>query len=163
MTGNLRRFEFSNNLNFFRPLSFVDGSAFKGLMQYIEPNLKNYGRKAISSLIKSQYDEKVLYQDIFCVHILCLYVPAHLNIKVAEIRNELNLCEPGSISITVDGWVSQSNDGYLTVTAHFINKKWNLVDLNLSTCGFEDRHTGENIKEAIKEVCNRNHSRYITY
>lgn len=72
--------------------------------------------------------------------------------KVAVIRKELKACEAGSISITVDGWVSQLNDGYLTVTAHFINKKWNLIDLNLATCGFEDRHTGENIKDAIKEV-----------
>lgn len=72
---------------------------------------------------------------------------------MAEIRVELKSCDAGSISITVDGWVSQSNDGYLTVTAHFINKKWNLVDLNLATCGFDGRHTGENIKAAIIEVC----------
>uniref|UniRef100_A0A915KL55 DUF659 domain-containing protein n=1 Tax=Romanomermis culicivorax TaxID=13658 RepID=A0A915KL55_ROMCU len=112
-----------------RPLSFTDGSAFKALMDAVEPNLKNYGRKAISNLIKSQYNEKVV-----------------------EIREKLKSCDPCSISITVDGWVSQSNDAYLTITAHFIDKKWNLVDLNLATCGFEDRHTGENIKEAIKEI-----------
>ncbi|CAG8724028.1 5206_t:CDS:2 [Dentiscutata erythropus] len=57
------------------------------------------------------------------------------------------------ISLTCDMWTSLQQLGYLAITAHFLDKKWNLVSLLIS---FElllpYSHTGANIRNCIKTV-----------
>ena len=56
----------------------------------------------------------------------------------------------GKISLTCDAWTSLQQLGYLSVTAHFINKDWNLVSILLSFPLIPYPHTGINIANCIK-------------
>lgn len=115
-----------------RPLSVVDGRAFVDLLHTVEPNLKNFGRKAISNLLEQQYEvekEKV---------------------KILIGNSELKF----GIATTADGWTSSTNQSYMTVTAHFIGNDWKLEYKNLCTKEMSGRHTAENIKEVIEATCN---------
>ena len=56
----------------------------------------------------------------------------------------------GKISLTCDAWISLQQLGYLSVTAHFINKDWNLVSILLSFPLILYPHTGVNIANYIK-------------
>ena len=55
----------------------------------------------------------------------------------------MSSCE--SAALTTDTWTSNVNDSYLTVTAHFINKSWELCTRVLFTSEMPEHHTGANI------------------
>lgn len=41
-------------------------------------------------------------------------------------------------------------ESFITVTAHFIDKAWKLVTVNLVTAPFEEKHTAENLLTFLK-------------
>ena len=53
------------------------------------------------------------------------------------------------IALTTDLWTSRSVESYLTITAHYINSKWELESKVLQTREKKERHTGENIAETL--------------
>ena len=59
---------------------------------------------------------------------------------------------PGSISLTADIWSSCAKQSYLGVTAYFIDSDWTMQHILLDVLPFGHPHTGEAIKEAIKDI-----------
>ena len=55
-----------------------------------------------------------------------------------------------SLAITHDGWTSCATESYDTVTAHYINKDWELRSAVLQTSKVEGCHTGEHIAERLQ-------------
>ncbi|CAB4378044.1 unnamed protein product [Rhizophagus irregularis] len=56
---------------------------------------------------------------------------------------------PGKVSFTMDCWTSPSTKSFLSITAHFINKEWNLQNIIIDFIQTQDSHTGSNIKDAF--------------
>jgi hypothetical protein len=56
---------------------------------------------------------------------------------------------PGKISFTIDCWTSPSVKSFLAITAHFINKDWELQHTLLDFIEMFDSHTAQNLKEAF--------------
>ena len=54
------------------------------------------------------------------------------------------------VSLTTDIWTSQTQQAYLTVTAHFITEKWKMESKVFQTRGMPERQTGVNISERLK-------------
>lgn len=65
--------------------------------------------------------------------------------KVEEILKNL----PGKISFTTDCWTSPSTKSFLSLTAHFINKEWELKNIIIDFIQMQDSHTGSNIMNAF--------------
>jgi hypothetical protein len=65
--------------------------------------------------------------------------------KIQNILSNL----PGKISFTIDCWTSPSVKSFLAITAHFINKDWELQHTLLDFIEMFDSHTAQNLKEAF--------------
>ena len=66
-------------------------------------------------------------------------------VKMETILKDL----PGKISFTTDRWISSSTKSFLLLTAHFINKEWELQNIIIDFIQMQDSHTGVNIKDAF--------------
>ena len=65
-----------------------------------------------------------------------------------KIKNVLmNL--PGKISFTTDCWTSPSSKSFMSITAHFITKDWDLQHILLDFIEMYDSHTGQNLKNTF--------------
>ena len=56
------------------------------------------------------------------------------------------------VALTTDGWTSRASQGFITVTAQFIDPDWQLKNYTLQTRVLEESHTGINIGEDLKEA-----------
>jgi len=65
--------------------------------------------------------------------------------KIKKILEET----PGKISFTTDIWTSPSTKSFVSLTAHFIDKKWKLRSLIVDFSQLFGQHTGQNIKNAF--------------
>ncbi|KAH9712218.1 BED-type domain-containing protein [Citrus sinensis] len=70
------------------------------------------------------------------------------NRKKIKIRSMLEEA-PSRICLTTDLWTSITTDGYLCLTAHFIDKGWNLQKKVLNFCEMPTPHTGVALAEKI--------------
>ena len=73
---------------------------------------------------------------------------------------------PGRVSFTSDLWTSVKREGYMCVTAHYIDRNWKLNSKILTFCALPPPHTGMNVAlqllESLKEWgiekrCSRSH------
>ena len=55
------------------------------------------------------------------------------------------------LGMMTDMWTSQSNDGYISLTTHFIDDEFIMRHRNLVTCNFPGRHPAINIADILKE------------
>ena len=55
----------------------------------------------------------------------------------------------GKISFTTDCWTSPSMKSFMSITAHFINEKWELKHILLDFIEMYDTHTSQNIKNTF--------------
>ncbi|KAK6168667.1 hypothetical protein SNE40_019858 [Patella caerulea] len=53
---------------------------------------------------------------------------------------------------TTDLWSSRTMGPYMSYTAHFIDRDWNLAPKHLQTVFFPDDHTGENLAAGLKDT-----------
>jgi hypothetical protein len=106
------------------PLSFVDGTGFKQLMQFVEPEYHVPSRMTITRQLEARYDE--------CAK---------------KIKDKLS--NVAHVSITTDGWTSNTTESYVTVTCHFI-EQWQLHSVVLQTRAVNDRHTAANLADLMK-------------
>lgn len=65
--------------------------------------------------------------------------------KVQKILSNI----PGKISFTIDCWTSPSAKSFLSITAHYINKDWELQHILLDFIEMFDSHTGQHLKETF--------------
>ncbi|XP_042514460.1 zinc finger BED domain-containing protein RICESLEEPER 2-like [Macadamia integrifolia] len=73
------------------------------------------------------------------------------NLESIRIRNLLNSFS-GRISLTSDLWTSITNDGYIALTAHYIDKDWVLHKKLLKFCIMPPPHTGIHICEMVSKI-----------
>ncbi|XP_011686386.1 PREDICTED: zinc finger BED domain-containing protein 1-like [Wasmannia auropunctata] len=111
------------------PLSFAETEGFRQFMATIEPGYVVPATKTILSRLQLIYDE----------------------VKTC-VQREMQR-DNASISCSTDIWTSLSQDAYLSVTAHYIDKeKWELRHYTLCTIGLEERHTAENIALGLEMI-----------
>lgn len=69
--------------------------------------------------------------------------------KIVEAVNT-QLSKAKAVCITMDGWTSITNDGYIAITAHFIDQETDKLCTTMIGCvGFQERHTAVNLKEFL--------------
>ena len=77
------------------------------------------------------------------------YLDIEYQEKKETVRNLLS--QQPSVALTTDIWSSRARQGYITVTSHFIDEKWNMRRGVLATHYMPESHTGENIAKRILE------------
>ena len=87
--------------------------------------------------------------------------PTHKTIKTylmgmyEQAKQDVKSClKDLPVCFTTDMWTSVATQGYITVTAHYIDADWNLVNLVLATREMDCRHTGENIAQCLTDIKN---------
>jgi hypothetical protein len=77
-----------------------------------------------------------------------------LSEKKTEIEEKLkkDINDTNDMAITHDSWTSINTESYGTVTAHFIDKEWQLKSVVLETKKIEGSHTGEAIAENLRKT-----------
>lgn len=58
---------------------------------------------------------------------------------------------PGHINFAQDLWTASNNDAYISITAHWMDGDWNLVETVLDLKEVRGSHSGENIAESFCE------------
>ena len=110
----------------FRPLSIVNGEGFQSLVHALDPNFKIPSHTCVRNYV----------HKIYC-----------------ETKDEiLKMLKGQSVALTTDLWTSTATEGYITLTAHFIDETWALQSQVLATRKMLERHTGKNIAEEIKKL-----------
>lgn len=57
-----------------------------------------------------------------------------------------------NLAMTTDNWTSIANEGYITVTAHFLDDEFVLKSRVLATVAMPERHTGVNIADRLVDI-----------
>ena len=68
-----------------------------------------------------------------------------------KLKDILKSCS-GRISLTSDLWTSINTDGYITLTAHFIDNEWKLQKKLLNFCLMPPPHSGSAIFGKISSL-----------
>ncbi|CAH1435710.1 unnamed protein product [Lactuca virosa] len=105
------------------PLSFVDYSGIKELFEYVSEDLNLICRNTVRS-------------DIVNMH------KKEMN-KLKSFLKEV----PGRICLTSDLWTSITTDGYISLTAHFIDENWILQKRLLNFSDMPPPHNGISLSE----------------
>ncbi|XP_042426180.1 zinc finger BED domain-containing protein RICESLEEPER 2-like [Zingiber officinale] len=95
------------------------------VVQYLEPRVCHFSRNTVKSDIKKIY-----------------------GVEFGRLRTELLAC-PSRICLTSDAWTSIATDGYLSLTAHYVNKNWLLQKRILNFSYIPPPHTGVALAEKI--------------
>ncbi|XP_065103982.2 E3 SUMO-protein ligase ZBED1-like [Paramisgurnus dabryanus] len=109
-----------------RPFSVVENLGFRRLIRTLEP------KYAIPSR----------------THFTRTVVPTLYNECKVNVVQTLKDAE--TIALTTDGWTSRCTQSYITITAHTINSKWEMVNFVLQTRPHYESHTGANIAEVLQ-------------
>lgn len=109
-----------------RPLAAVQGEGFKEMLKYFEPDYTVPSHTTLWTIIDRQCD--ALRESI------------------------MEEMQGASVSLTTDLWTSPTMEAYITVTAHYITKDWNLKARVLTTSAMTERHTAANIADRISAV-----------
>ena len=108
-----------------RPMSMVEGLGFKNFVYSLNPSYVVPTRNTITKVLHKIYEEA--------------------KEKVtAEMKGH-------PVSFTSDLWTSVANQGYISLTGHYI-KDWNLYSKTLATRLIDERHSGINIAKAISDI-----------
>lgn len=84
------------------PLSFVEYDGIRALLSYLQPEIAHISRNT------ARLDIRKMHADY-----------------IAKITKQMKHA-PGRICLTSDCWTSIATDGYLSLTAHYIDKNWGL-------------------------------------
>ena len=56
------------------------------------------------------------------------------------------------VALTTDCWTSINNEGYMTVTVHYISEKQKMISRVLNTILLEERHTAVNLAAQLRRI-----------
>ncbi|XP_042396694.1 zinc finger BED domain-containing protein RICESLEEPER 2-like [Zingiber officinale] len=101
------------------------GTGMWNIFKYLEPRVCHFSRNTVKSNIKKIY-----------------------GVEFGRLRTELLAC-PGRICLTSDAWTSIATDGYLSLTAHYVNKNWLLQKFFLNFSYIPPPHIGVALAEKI--------------
>lgn len=76
------------------------------------------------------------------------YLPALYETCLTQIKEKIE-SEAESVCLTTDIWTSCVNDGYIGVTAHYIDKGFEMKSVLLDCSPLHSPHTADNIKNTI--------------
>jgi len=107
------------------PFSFVEYESIRATYQYLHPEITLVTRNTLKADVQKMYSR-----------------------EKARIKSMLEL-SPGRICLTSDLWTSIVTDGYLSLTAHFIDKDWVLQKRILNFCFMPSPHTGIALSEKL--------------
>ena len=110
------------------PFNFVEYKWVRELLSYINSDVKHVSRNTlVSSLLKlhGEMKEKLKYAIHKCHNRICL---------------------------TSDCWIACTQEGYICLTAHFVDNNWKLNSKILAFCKLEPPHTGEDLANKVFEV-----------
>ncbi|KAL5556060.1 hypothetical protein UlMin_038296 [Ulmus minor] len=110
------------------PFQFVEYEGVRSILQYLRPEVQLVSRNTIKS-------------DCMKIH----------QKEKARMKSLLHAA-PGRISITSDLWSSLISDGYMSLTAHFIDKNWKLQKRVLNFSYLPPPHTGIALSDAISSL-----------
>ncbi|XP_042408959.1 zinc finger BED domain-containing protein RICESLEEPER 2-like [Zingiber officinale] len=105
--------------------SFVEYEGMWNIFKYLEPRVCHFSRNTV------KFDIKKIY-----------------GVEFGRLHTELLAC-PGRICLTSDAWTSIATDGYLSLTAHYVNKNWVLQKRILNFSYIPPPHTGVALAEKI--------------
>nr|XP_027083603.1 zinc finger BED domain-containing protein RICESLEEPER 2-like [Coffea arabica] len=107
------------------PFSFVEYEGIKNVLTYLEPQIKHITRNTAKSDIRKSHAR-----------------------EINRLGSELRGC-PSRICLTFDAWTSIVTDGYLSLTAHFIDSNWLLQKKILNFSYMPPPHNGVAFAEKI--------------
>ena len=107
------------------PLSMVEHKFTRKLHRYLNPKVKNISRSTITRW--------------------CMRKNSKLRKMLFETLKDLD----SKVSLTCDIWTACTSRGYLTLTAHYIDKDWCLKSKVLNFRHFPPPHTGHAIYELV--------------
>ncbi|XP_064414915.1 E3 SUMO-protein ligase ZBED1-like [Latimeria chalumnae] len=108
------------------PISVVEGTGFRALMSFVEPEYRVPVRQTVTSLIEKCYED--------CVKFL---------------REKLE--HAITVAFTTDCWTALTTESYMTVTCHYI-ENWELQSAVLQTESVAERHTAENLAKKLNTI-----------
>lgn len=111
--------------------SFVEKEAFRLLLRYCRPSLKNEDIPKRTNITEKVYSR---YEDY-----------------KTSLKDSLVGCE-GRVSFTFDCGTSRASTPFLAVTAHWIDANFVLHEQPIAFRKVVGSHTGENIAKILKEV-----------
>ena len=110
------------------PFSFVEYNGIREMTRYLHRDVPLISRNTVKAdLVK-----------------MCL-------LEKQKVKSLLNVC-PERISLTSDMWTSLKTDGYICLTAHFIDKNWILSKMVLSFSFMPLPHNGIYLAEKIDNL-----------
>lgn len=121
-----------------RPFKFVEGEGFAQLADKLISIGAKYGNVAAADILPS-----------------ATTVSRHLAEVVVAEKDKLlpQLRSIGQFGVTTDMWTHfKTNDSYITVTVQFINDKWELMSMVLATRVVDESHTGNCIRDHVKQI-----------
>lgn len=107
------------------PFSFVEYTGIRAIFKYLEHNVPIISRNTAKS-------------DVLKMH----------NREKGVIKRILELA-PGRICLTSDLWSSIVTDGYICLTAHFLDKDWVLHKRVLNFCFMSPPHNGVSLSDKV--------------
>ena len=66
---------------------------------------------------------------------------------IEQVKNLIQEYTDASLAITTDIWSSRSQDSYISLTVHFVDKQFRLHRWTPAVTVFNQSHTGENIQQ----------------
>ena len=111
-----------------RPIATVEREGFKDMIKLLEPGYEVPCRKYFTQLLHTKYESGVTSLR-----------------KV--IKDEIEAM--GNI------WTSLTNESYISVTVHYINKEWEMASYILDTATFPGHHTGVLIAQKLKDILSK--------
>nr|VDD12632.1 unnamed protein product [Brassica oleracea] len=117
-------------------------------------NLKRHNEKCLGILEVERrvvnFDERVSrekYSRVIIRHNL-----PFISVEYEELRDYFSYLNPDyKICLTSDCWTSLAGDGYIAVTAHYVDAKWVLHSKILSFCEVLPPHSGEVLASKVHE------------
>ncbi|KAL4567497.1 hypothetical protein LXL04_023082 [Taraxacum kok-saghyz] len=107
------------------PLSFVDYKGIRNLFEYVSPELNIICRNTVRADIVSMHERETN--------------------KLIRLLKEA----PGRICLTSDLWSSITTDGYISLTAHYVDKNWVLHKRLLNFSDMPPPHNGISLSEKV--------------
>ncbi|CAK9294322.1 unnamed protein product [Gordionus sp. m RMFG-2023] len=107
------------------PLSLVDNESFKKMIYYANSNLKVWCRQTVSKNLDKIY-----------------------NIAKIQLIKKFNNVK-NKFALTSDIWTSHNGSAYCSLTLHYINDDWNIINIALDLLSFPHPHTGDDISSLL--------------
>ena len=107
------------------PFSFVEYEGIRKVFSYLNSNVKHISRNT------SKADVLKLYKK-----------------EKDDVKNKLKSI-PGRICLTLDLWTFVTSEGYICLTAHYVDENWELKNIILNFCHMPPPHTRTLLSEKI--------------